>query len=347
MFWIRLLGRTLNSERKAIIFYLINTAALMLIYNMLLDTFDTAYPLCVALTILAIFIAIRAFALYRFEAALHDAKFGIGADSESAADSAKEQYVLNIIDEIHDAYRDKLTAMSDKLDGRNALFSRFIHNMKTSVAVIELAAAKPSPEADVLADIAAENEKLKASLEQSLNLLRLDEFSNDYVPESLDLYQLLNAVINEKRRDFIYAGIYPKLSGGQVYVYTDRKWCAYMLDQIITNAIKYSESGKNVYFEVIAGEDGEGNDEAASVRIRDEGEGIAPEDLPRVFELFFTGRNGRSTPNATGIGLAMVKHIAKRLGHEVSLTSTVGVGTCVTISFLTKLQDYRKSNPFL
>ncbi|REE83923.1 hypothetical protein A8990_116102 [Paenibacillus taihuensis] len=346
MFWIRLLGRTLNSERKAVIFYLINTAALMLIYNMLLDTFNTAYPLCVALTILVLFVVSRAFALYRFEEALHDAKFGVEAGSESAVDNAKEQRVLSTIDEIHDTYRDKLTEMSDKLDGRNALFSRFIHNMKTSVAVIELAAAKQSPEAGVLSDIAAENEKLKASLEQSLNLLRLDEFSNDYVPESLDLYALVNAVINEKRREFIYAGIYPKLrGGGQVYVYTDRKWCTYMLDQIITNAIKYSEPGKNVYFEVTAGADG--GSEAASVRIRDEGEGIAPEDLPRVFELFFTGRNGRSTPNATGIGLAMVKHIAKRLGHEVSLTSAVGEGTCVTISFLTKLQDYRKSNPFL
>ncbi|SEO82172.1 HAMP domain-containing sensor histidine kinase [Paenibacillus sp. OV219] len=341
MFWIRLLGRTLNSERKSLTFYLINTIALIFIYNLLLPSVSIGYPLCISMTILLVFFAQRAFALYRFEETLHDAKFGIEVSGESDADSKKEQRVLDTIDEIHAAYRDKLTEMNDKLDGRNALFSRFIHNMKTSVAVIELAAVKQS--ADVLTDIAAENEKLKASLEQSLNLLRLDEFSNDYVPESLDLYALVNAVINEKRREFIYAGIYPKLSGGTVYVYTDRKWCAYMLDQIITNAIKYSERGKNVYFEITEGM--EGID--ASLSIRDEGEGIAQEDVPRVFELFFTGRNGRANPNATGIGLAMVKHIAKRLGHEVSLTSTVGEGTRVTISFLTKMQAYRKSNPFL
>ncbi|AZN39039.1 sensor histidine kinase [Paenibacillus albus] len=341
MFWIRLLGRTLNSERKALTFYLINTVALIFIYNLLLTSVSISYPFCISITILFIFFVQRAFALLRFEETLQDAKFGIEVGDESDADSKKEQRVLGTIDEIHSSYRDKLTEMNDKLDGRNALFSRFIHNMKTSVAVIELASEKQS--ADVLADIAAENEKLKANLEQSLNLLRLDEFSNDYVPESLDLYALVKAVINEKRREFIYAGIYPKLNGEAVYVYTDRKWCAYMLDQIITNAIKYSERGKNVYFDITTGM--EGID--ASLRVRDEGEGIAPEDMPRVFELFFTGRNGRANSNATGIGLAMVKHIAKRLGHEVSLTSTVGEGTSVTIAFLTKMQAYRKSNPFL
>ncbi|WP_308637150.1 sensor histidine kinase [Paenibacillus silvisoli] len=335
MFLIRLILRTLDSERKALAVYGLNAALLTLIFNLMLDTVSIAYPVCVSAALFLVYFARKAYALHVFYESLEEAKSP--GDYNEAADSDKERQVFAAIGDIHAAYQDKLAALHDKLEGRNSLFSQFVHNMKSSLAVIELASAKAS--LDAMNDIALENEKLKANMEQVLNLLRLDEFSNDYVPERVDLMELLQAVINDNRRAFIYASVFPKLSGTPVQVYTDRKWCAYMLDQIVTNAIKYSGSGKSVYFEIESGSGSE-EDNRVAVRIRDEGEGIDPEDMPRVFELFFTGKNGRTTKNATGIGLAMVKHIAKRLGHEVSLTSTLGEGTCVTVSFLSKLKAY-------
>ncbi|RAP73398.1 sensor histidine kinase [Paenibacillus montanisoli] len=332
MFLIRLILRTLDSERKALAVYLLNAALLILIFNLMLDTVSIVYPVCVSLAVFIVYFARKAYALHGFLESLDEAK--APGDYTYAAESAKERQVFAAIEDIHAAYHDKLAALHDKLEGRNSLFSQFVHNMKSSLAVIELASAKTS--LDAMSDIALENEKLKANMEQVLNLLRLDEFSNDYVPERVDLMELVQAVINDNRRAFIYAGVYPKLNGKPADVYTDRKWCAYMLDQIVTNAIKYSGAGKSVYFEIESGP----GDNRVSVRIRDEGEGIDPEDMPRVFELFFTGRNGRANKNATGIGLAMVKHIAKRLGHEVSLTSAFGEGTCVTVSFLSKLKAY-------
>lgn len=71
--------------------------------------------------------------------------------------------------------------------------------------------------------------------------------------------------------------------------------------------------------------------------IRDEGIGIMAEDLPRIFDLFYTGINGRQSKESTGIGLSMVKHICKKLGHEVAVESQVGQGTTVMITFLTKM----------
>jgi hypothetical protein len=327
MYWIRLLSKTIDSERKAIIFYLINTAALLFIFNLTLTKSLIVYPALLSLAILTVYLIMKAVMMHSFLHNLDSAKYSKG--HEAHPETSKETLVFETIEDIHAHYNDRMMAMNEKLEGRNSMFSSFIHNMKSSLAVIELACANPFP--DALSDIALENEKLKRNLEQALNVLRLDEFANDYVPERVDLHALVSAVINEKKRDFIYAGVFPKLHGESAYVYTDKKWCAYILEQIIANAIKYSPAGKNVDLEIKPGE------KRTVLTIRDEGVGIEAEDIPRVFELFFTGKNGRDHKAATGIGLFMVKHIARQLGIEVTLTSTVGEGTSMSLSFLAKL----------
>ena len=65
--------------------------------------------------------------------------------------------------------------------------------------------------------------------------------------------------------------------------------------------------------------------------IEDTGIGIAPEDLPRVFEKGYTGYNGRTDKKATGIGLYLCKRILQKLGNEISISSVVGQGTRVSI----------------
>lgn len=343
MYLIRLLYKTVGSERKAIAFYFINTAVLILIFNLTVPEAIIAYPTLISLTILAVYLTIKAVSLHGFLKDLDCAKQSKG--HEPAPETCKESHVFETIEEIHANYNGKIADMNEKLVGRNSMFTSFIHNMKSSVAVIKLACANKSLGA--LDDIELENEKLKSNLEQALNILRLDEFSNDYVPERVELHALVSTVINEKKRDFIYAGVYPKLRGDAAYIYTDKKWCAYILEQIITNSIKYSLPGKNIYIEITPGE------KRTVLTIRDEGIGIEAEDIPRVFELFYTGKNGRDLgcrgeqqkclsfaaghKAATGIGLFMVKHIAKQLGIEVTLTSTVGEGTSVSLTFLSKL----------
>lgn len=327
MYWIRLLSKTIDSERKAVIFYLLNTAVLLLLFNLTLSNNLIIYPTLISLVILATYLIIKAVHYHSFLHNLDSAKHSKGY--EAHPETGKEALVFEVIEEIHVHYSDRIIVMNEKLEGRNSMFSSFIHNMKSSLAVIELACANPSP--DALSDIALENEKLKRNLEQALNILRLDEFANDYVPERVDLHALVSTVINDKKRDFIYAGVFPKLHGEPAYVYTDKKWCAYILEQIIANAIKYSPAGKNVELEIKPGE------KRTVLTISDEGIGIEAEDIPRVFELFFTGKNGRDYKTATGIGLFMVKHIARQLGIEVSLSSAIGKGTRVSLSFLAKL----------
>ena len=99
---------------------------------------------------------------------------------------------------------------------------------------------------------------------------------------------------------------------------TDEKWLVFVIEQILSNGLKYTKKGSiSIYME-----------EDALV-IRDTGIGISPEDLPRVFEKGFTGYNGRRDKKSTGIGLYLCKSILDRLGHKIEIRSQVGQGTSV------------------
>ncbi len=313
---------TLNSQRKMIFVYLLNTAVLTLIFALMLDEVSFLYPLLVSAVILVLYLVYMTVRLNAFMTELAAAKIQA---SDLNADTYTEKAVYDAMGEVHRAYAMRISLLQEQLDGRNNLFSQFIHNMKSSVSVIGLACEKQSQ--DAIFDISMENEKLKKNLEQVLNLLRLDQFSNDYISEKVDLSDIIKNVINEKKRDFIYSKTYPKYTGDEVYVYTDKKWCGFLIEQVVSNAIKYSDPDKSIYFEIQSMEG------RTVLHIRDEGMGILPEDLPRIFDLFYTGTNGRQNKESTGIGLSMVKHICKKLGHQVSVESQVGQGTTVSLCF--------------
>ena len=115
-------------------------------------------------------------------------------------------------------------------------------------------------------------------------------------------------------------------------VITDEKWLVFALEQILSNALKYTRPGGTVSIYMEEGKE-------KTLVIADTGIGIAPEDLPRVWEKGFTGRNGRLDKRATGIGLYSVKRVMDRLGHEIYLTSRVGKGTQVHIKLNRKKLD--------
>lgn len=175
------------------------------------------------------------------------------------------------------------------------------------------------------------NRKLKEQLEQSLNILRLDKFSQDYVPEKHDLLELVKCVINNNKTNFIYNSIYPKIVGSSTFVFTDKKWLLYLINQVLSNAIKYTQSGGTVTFHIVT------NRESTKLQITDTGVGIPAQDMDRIFELFYTGDNGRNNTNSTGIGLSMVKTVANLLNHEINISSQVNIGTTFEITFLTKM----------
>lgn len=114
---------------------------------------------------------------------------------------------------------------------------------------------------------------------------------------------------------------YPFLRAGALRVLTDEKWLVFVLEQILSNALKYTKSGSiHIYLSP---------DAPKTLVIEDTGIGIAPEDLPRIFEKGYTGCNGRADKRSTGIGLYLCRQIMEKLSHTIRIESEMGVGTKV------------------
>ena len=160
-----------------------------------------------------------------------------------------------------------------------------------------------------------------------LTYLRLDSGSTDYVLKKYDLDDIIRQAVRKYASQFIRKKIrliYEPLS---CEVLTDEKWLLFVIEQVLSNALKYTRSGEiSITLEV-----------PKTLCIRDTGIGIAPEDLPRIFENGFTGYNGRSDKKASGIGLYLCRKICSRLNHKIIITSKVDVGTEVRIDLDRKI----------
>lgn len=214
---------------------------------------------------------------------------------------------------------------------------QWVHQMKTPVSVMHLTLQKDKfnvPE-EFYHSIQEELERLQQGLDLVLYQSRLQKFDRDFHVEKVSLKKLVKEVVQEFKSSFIRNQVFPSVAIDEgITVATDSKWLSFVLNQIVSNAIKYSkESSDKVYFNVTVKE------ETIQLEIRDTGHGIPAQDLNRVFDPFFTGLNGRTFRESTGMGLYLSNEICEALGHHLSITSKVGTGTTLTITF-----DFTHSN---
>ncbi|MBB6637653.1 sensor histidine kinase [Cohnella thailandensis] len=209
-----------------------------------------------------------------------------------------------------------------------SFMNQWVHQMKTPLAVIHLTVQ--NREEPSFASIGEEAERLEQGLEKVLYAARLEAFEQDFQAERVNLRELAAGAINEHKRLFIRSEVYPDNQvDPELWVETDAKWMRFVLNQIVSNAIKYSAGSRTkVTFEAKA--DGGGN---VTLEIRDRGVGIPLSDRKRVFQPFFTGENGRQFRESTGMGLYLAKKICDQLQHPIGLESAVGEGTVLRISF--------------
>ena len=153
-----------------------------------------------------------------------------------------------------------------------------------------------------------------------LAYLRLDSESGDYVFRKYDLDTILKRSVRRFSGDFIAKKIQLDYSPVGRTVVTDEKWLSFVIEQILSNALKYTPSGSVSIFM-----DGD------ILKIKDTGIGIAPEDLPRIFEKGYTGYNGRTDMHASGIGLYLCRRICENLSIAISAESKPGAGTTVML----------------
>lgn len=229
-------------------------------------------------------------------------------------------------------YREQLHRHQSRTEQHLTFMNRWVHQMKTPLSVIQLTLS--DVEEEHAESIREELERIRKGLDMVLYSARLEHFEQDFAVEAIGLLGAAREAVVENRALFIRKGITPKFEiDPETRVFTDAKWFRFMLGQILTNAVNYSGGpGKAV---VLTAEDA---GEQIRLRIRDEGIGIAPEDIDRVFHPYFTGERGRQYRESTGMGLYLVREIAGMLGHDVELESTPGEGTTISLS-LRKAQN--------
>ena len=165
-------------------------------------------------------------------------------------------------------------------------------------------------------------------VEQVLYYSRLDSFSKDYLIKSHSLKGIVQQTVRQSADYFIQKNIRFTLEGDDISVLTDEKWLHFILNQLLGNALKYTDTGGSVQISISK------NERGTWLSITDTGIGIPPEDLSRIFNKGFTGKNGRNEEtNSTGLGLYLAKSLSEKLGHNLYVESTVGKGTTFRILF--------------
>lgn len=166
--------------------------------------------------------------------------------------------------------------------------------------------------------------KIEQYVEMVLGYLRIESSSSDFVLQKYLLSDLVKQAIRKYASQFIRKNIKLELREMDCLILTDEKWFVFVIEQLLSNALKYTNQGTiSIYLDPL---------QPKILIIEDTGIGIAKEDLPRIFEKGFTGYNGRMDKKATGIGLYLCQKILTKLSHQISITSDIKMGTKVMIN---------------
>lgn len=198
-------------------------------------------------------------------------------------------------------------------------FTVWAHQVKTPIAAMDLKLQRA--DSALARELTADLRRIDQYTQMVLTYLRLDSEDTDFLFREYPLDDLIRKSIRPFAGEFIHRRLSLSYDGAEGSVVTDEKWLCFVLEQILSNALKYTKSGGVAIFL-----EGPGR-----LCVRDTGIGIAPEDLPRVFDKGYTGASGRTDRRSTGIGLYLCKRILTRLGHGVFISSTLGEGTTVCI----------------
>ena len=211
-------------------------------------------------------------------------------------------------------------------------YGMWVHQIKTPIAALDILLQNTErmlyqldekemmQKAISVSDMKMELFKIEQYVEMALNYLRVEDISSDLVFKKHELDDMVRQVIRKYAKIFISKKIKIDFKLTKACIVTDEKWFIFVLEQIISNALKYIKKGQIFIYM-----------KEKSLVIEDTGIGIPAEDLPRIFEKGFTGENGRSFTKSTGMGLYLCKNLCDKLGLGLKITSKENEGTEVSI----------------
>ena len=227
-------------------------------------------------------------------------------------------------------YQHIIQALSDETAELNAratalhqdtveYYTAWVHQIKTPIASMQLVLQdEDTPSARKLS---ADLLRIEQYVEMVLAFLRLESASSDYVFREHSIDSIVGPSIARFASEFIGRKIRLDYEPIPDIVITDEKWLAFVIEQLLSNALKYTREGSiRIWLR-----------KPKTLCIEDTGIGIASEDLPRIFEKGYTGYNGRMDKKASGIGLYLCRRICNSLGIGISASSAPGRGTTFSL----------------
>ncbi len=294
------------------------------LYHLPLDTIFYATLIC---SVIGLILIIYDFYKYYYK---HSKLVNIKNNISVTLENLPEPKTLeekNYQDLIHTLYGEKIDLIS-KADKKHTdliqYYTIWTHQIKTPLSAIDF--LLQSKDEDIYEDLELQIFEIEKYVDMALEYLRIDSMSQDLKLEKYSVQRIIKKAIKSHSKLFIYKGIRLNLEERDIRVITDEKWLLFVIKQILSNSLKYTDNGQiSIYLE------------STTLIIEDTGIGIRKEDIPRIFERGFTGYSGRINEKSTGLGLYLSKRILDNLGHKISILSKIDIGTKVKIDL-----SYRK-----
>lgn len=294
-------------------------AVMFLLYDLPVDAVMYPAGLCAAiLTIAGVVDYIRLRRRHLRLQSLQSLPAGLmdGVPAPTSVVEADYQQLLQRMDaQLRQARAEDQRRYQDMMD----YYTVWAHQIKTPIAAMRLhLQQEDSPLSRMLH---SEVMRVEQYADMVLAYLRLDGDSTDYLIRTCEVDDIVRQAVKRFAGEFIARRLQLDYQPLNTRVITDEKWLGFVVEQVLSNALKYTRTGGITI-----------SMEAPKVLcIRDTGIGIAPEDLPRIFEQGFTGAAGRTDRKASGLGLYLCKRICRNLGHGISAASVPGEGTTIRI----------------
>ena len=220
---------------------------------------------------------------------------------------------------------EKIHELEDARKDYREYIESWIHEVKAPIASICLLCEKQKGETG--RRILMENGRTENYVDMALFYARSDEVYKDYLIKETTLQGTAEEVLRKNKYYLIQNRIQAEVRCPDI-VYTDAKWIAFILNQVVLNAVKYQrDSEPRIVIST------ERKSHSVLLAVEDNGIGICPEDLPRIFDKGFTGTNGRAGLKSTGMGLYLCRKLCGKLGIRIGAQSEEGRGTRITLEF--------------
>ena len=243
-----------------------------------------------------------------------------------APDQAEEQVYYQLLKMAGKSMLERISEVERERGEYRAYIEQWVHEVKTPITALKLLCE--NNRSPFSRDVLVELENINRYTEQALYYARSEHTEKDYSIREMNLADVVHGAIADNKYLLRQCDMTITVDNLELVVYADDKWVRFILNQIISNAVKY-HSPQQPTLHIFAERLGD----QVLLSIADNGIGIPESDLPRIFEKGFTGQNGRTIRSSTGIGLYLCKRLGDKLGIGLSASSAGSGGTTITLSF--------------